>query len=425
MESSQKGLTEGPTALQAGEVIRAALDADPGAPEQIRAARDRLLERVAAAEPRRGERLDHWLGFGLAPSPRRLRFGLALVAVVLAGAAAGTIWMRAPISFRVAGTTTAGAGVGRLGDVVQTSGAEPVTLSFSEGSSIVLSDGGRVRVLSAEPTGARVLLERGGADVAIVHRRARGTHWRFEAGPFRLLVTGTRFHVAWNPSDESFAVETGEGSVSVSGPCLTAASAVRAGERARFSCASKREPPEIEPLLALAPTTAPAAGSPAEGRATVGAGRWRGLVAAGHFAEALRDAERAGFEHVCRIASHEELLALADAARLSQHTARAITALVTLRQRFAGSADAATAAFTLGRIAFEKRAAYADAERWFATYLDEQPAGPLMGDAAGRLMEAAERAGARSRARGYAQRYLARFPEGPYAAKARALVGGD
>ena len=157
-------------------------------------------------------------------------------------------------------------------------------------------------------------------------------------------------------------------------------------------------------------------------RAPQAAGRWRELLAAGRLAEGLRAAEHEGFDRVCHGASERELLALADAARLSQRTAHAIAALGALRQRFPRSPDAATAAFALGRIAFEKRGAYPEAERWFATYLDEQPDGPLMGDAAGRVMEAAERAGNRAQARAHAERYLRRFPEGPYAAKAKALA---
>ena len=55
-------------------------------------------------------------------------------------------------------------------------------MRFSEGSSIVLERGGRLRVLSLESNGARVLVEKGAADVAIAHRRGPG-RWRFEAGP--------------------------------------------------------------------------------------------------------------------------------------------------------------------------------------------------------------------------------------------------
>ena len=116
------------------------------------------------------------------------------------------------------------------------------------------------------------------------------------------------------------------------------------------------------------------------------------------------------------------MLALADAARLSGEASRAVDVLFILRQRFPGSTSAATGAFSLGRLAFEKRGAYAEAARWFATYLDEQPQGPLMGDAIGRLMEARHRVGDRQTARRDAEIYLQRFPEGAYAGTARVIL---
>ena len=42
-----------------------------------------------------------------------------------------------------------------------------------------------------------------------------------------------------------------------------------------------------------------------------------------------------------------------------------------------------------------------EAASWFETYLREQPSGPLMGDAFGRLMEARLRAGDATRARAH------------------------
>ena len=102
--------------------------------------------------------------------------------------------------------------------------------------------------------------------------------------------------------------------------------------------------------------------------------------------------------------------------------ARAVAALRVLRQRFPGTMDAATAAFKLGLVAFEREHAYAEAARWFQTYLREQPSGPLMGDSFGRLMEARLRGGDLPGARSQAQQYLRRFPEGPYASEARGIL---
>ena len=128
-----------------------------------------------------------------------------------------------------------------------------------------------------------------------------------------------------------------------------------------------------------------------------------------------------GFEASCETAGKAELVAIANRERLAGHVARARTALLALRKRFPGSSEAGTAAFTLGRMAFDQQGDYAGAARWFAAYLAEQPNGPLMGDASGRLLEAHERQGDRAAARRDAEKYLQRFPDGPYAKRAKRI----
>jgi transmembrane sensor len=435
MGSSEAELTD---FARIGAKIREALDdADPL--DQIRAAREALLDWVAlrnANGMRHGMR-QGWLHRTALARGRTL----ALCGAMAVAVAVGIVWLRLPISFRV----SAADAPGRLGDMVEAGGPDPVALWFSEGSSIVLGTGSRVRVLSAEPTGARVLIESGAVDVAIVHRERRGTRWRFEAGPLHILVTGTKFRAAWRPEDQSFALETKEGSVVVSGACLPAARTVSGGQSLHLSCpaagrlasssaarpltapsveapASSRSPAPLGEALAAPPSERPAAPVSSPASAARGAVDWRELVASGRYSQGLRVAERVGFARVCRSSNEEELLSLADAARLSGRTSRAIEALGLLRQRFPHSSGAATAAFALGRIAFERRGAYGEAALWFGTYLDEMPSGPLAGDAAGRLMEARQRGGDGARARADAERYLHRFPEGPYAVAARAIL---
>ncbi|HEY5283753.1 MAG TPA: hypothetical protein VIM14_13260, partial [Polyangia bacterium] len=183
--------------------------------------------------------------------------------------------------------------------------------------------------------------------------------------------------------------------------------------------AGPSERPSVGPSEIPAATTGPepSALKPANRIPT-----WRERIAAGRISDGLRAAEQAGFGRVCQEASLKELIALADAARLSGRGAHATEALRTLRLRFPRTMEASTAAFTLGRIAFEQRGAYKEAAQWFGAYLSEQPSGPLMGDSVGRLMEARQRAGDMAGARQDAERYLRRFPEGPYASEARAIL---
>ena len=259
-------------------------------------------------------------------------------------------------------------------------------MRFSEGSSIVLERGGQLRVLALESNGARVLVEKGlggRRDRAPPRSRASGASRRVRV---TVDVTGTRFRVDWNPEQRSFGIELKEGSVIVGGDCLPDPRRVQRGDNLRISCGggARRRRRRRRPSAGDRPSRRSRRSRRAGARHRSVARRethaaedadWRALVAAGHYAEGVHAAERVGWSRVCRTANAVELLALADAARLSGETARAVEALVTLRQRFPGSSSAATCAFSLGRLAFEKRAAYTEAARWFATYLDEQPPG--------------------------------------------------
>jgi TolA-binding protein len=439
MESRQSGLSA------FGANVRDALNGEDEAAGAlaIRTAREALLDRAASGtlSPRR----EGWFRgrqgqIGqIAPIGWTRRIFVAL-AVTAAATSAVSIGLRRPLSFRVGPNGAPG----RLGDLVEAPGSEPLAVQFSEGSSIVVAASGRVRVLAVEPVGAQVLVESGTADVAITHRATRKTSWRFEAGPFHVQVSGTRFRVGWSPKDQTFALDLREGTVVVSGACLEGQRTVGVGESLRLSCApapaasaSPAAAPAVRAAAAAVLAAAPEPGAPpaeappapaerppvpAAPKTTMTHLDWRDLVRAGHYAEGLRAAERAGFDHACQTATENELVALADAARLSGRSARAMAALGTLRRRFPSTDGASTAAFALGRISFEQGQDYDSAVRWFSTYVSERPSGALIGDAVGRLMEARERAGDRSGARADAERYLRRFPEGPYARVARAIL---
>ena len=77
----------------------------------------------------------------------------------------------------------------------------PIPLRFSEGSSLRLEPGSRLRVTDTTVEGAYVLIERGTlhADIAKVDG---DTRWLIQAGPFSLQVTGTSFATTWDPDLE-------------------------------------------------------------------------------------------------------------------------------------------------------------------------------------------------------------------------------
>jgi TolA-binding protein len=151
---------------------------------------------------------------------------------------------------------------------------------------------------------------------------------------------------------------------------------------------------------------------------------WKALARAGNYEEALAAADREGFDGLVARLPAADLALLADAARLAGDAGRARNALLTLRRRFPGIDAAHLAAFRLGRLALAEQG-YGDAAGWFRAYLAEVPSGALADEATGRLIEAQERAGDRNGARATAEKYLERFPGGPYESLARGMLRGD
>jgi len=389
-----------------GDRFRDLILRDPRAGDDVRRGRAVFLEEVGRRNAPSGPR-------GLARGRRRW-LPIFVSASVAVGVAAFWVFVR-PVTFQIGEARP-----GQLGSVIEATDGRTVPVSFSEGSTLLLHDGGRIRVLSLKRGDTRVLVEDGVVDASIAHRAGAPTRWQFEVGAYHVTVNGTRFRMAFRAGGRSLRVSTEEGSVAVSGGCLEAAKTVSAGESLEASCPPRELPapddvPEAEaplpPTRDLAPTVK-----------AMRTERWRELLAAGRLLEGLRAAERANFDQVCRTATAKELLALADAGRFFGPSKRAVAALVAMRARFPGSAAAGTAAFTLGRIVFEKEHDYPQAASWFETYLREQPSGPLMGDAFGRLMEARLRAGDATGARTSAEQYLRRFPTGPYSGEARGIL---
>ena len=390
-----------------GDRFRDLILRDPRAGDEIRRGRAVFLEEVEHRNAPSG------LPRGPARRPRRW-LPIVVSASVAAGAAALLAFTR-PATFQIGEARP-----GQLGSVIEATDGRTVPVSFSEGSTLLLHDGGRIRVLSLKRGDTRVLVEDGVVDASIAHRGGAPTRWQFEVGAYHVTVNGTRFRMTFRAGDRSLRVSTDEGSVTVSGGCLEAAKTVSAGESLEASCPPREMPAPDDVPAAEAPL--PVTRDLAPTVKAMRAERWRELLAAGRLLEGLRAAERANFDQVCRIATAKELLALADAGRFFGPSKRAVAALVAMRARFPGSAAAGTAAFTLGRIVLEKEHDYPQAASWFETYLREQPSGPLMGDAFGRLMEARLRAGDATRARGTAEQYLRRFPGGPYSAEAKGIL---
>jgi transmembrane sensor len=350
---------------------------------------------------------------------------LAAAALVALGVGFFARWQDSTLSFRTGSAGTAG----QLGAALSASGVESLPIRFSDGTLVLVAATSRARVLKTSSLGADIALEQGSLSLAVVHRD--GGHWQVGAGPFTVLVTGTKFDVGWSAAEQTFTLTLHEGSVRVNGPTLGAQGRrVSSGESLRVAMG---DPSALAaPVVASNGANAEAGAAditpgdaallaPKSGKPIV-LGSWKRLALDQHYAEALAAAEADGFDATCRAASASDLVLLGNSARFAGSPARAERAFRFARARFAGTHEASMASFFLGRIAYDQRGNPGEAAHWFQSYLREEPAGGLAREAAGRLIEAEQARGDSAATLAAAQSYLQKYPSGPHANLARGVL---
>jgi TolA-binding protein len=398
--------------------------------EQLRIEQDQLREQAGflkRAEARRG--------LNLVRRPERPRRWTAWLFATAVGVAAGAlVWQQWPAQqVQLAFNIGDGNELRHAGAFVAAPSDRELPLRFADGTRFALAAGSSARVASLDTHGAHLVIEKGRAAAAVVHRP--DSRWRVDVGPFQVAVVGTRFDVSWDVATRILELRLTEGAVRVSGGLLNEALEVRAGQTLRAFAddarvelsdaagASRQAPdadatdePAAEPTSSVARAVVP---TPAPASVSNIPPPWRTLAAAGKFREALAAAEQAGFEAECKRASGVDLLALGDAARVSGSAARAEQAYTAAHRKLPGGGRAS---YGLGLVAFDQRGDFIRAVRYFEAYLREQPGGSLRAEATGRLMESWQRAGQVSEARRIAEQYLARYPQGPQAVRAKQLL---
>lgn len=390
---------------------------DPRWRADVRArAEERFAATVAARAPRSSRRRSTWIIAGIA------------VAGASAAIAITAIDHSAPVVFQVGASGERGS----VGAWVMAPSDGSLPMRFSDGSSVTLAPAARAQLTAADSSGGQIVLGHGTLDATIAHRpHAR---WSFVAGPFEVVVTGTRFRLSWDNATSAFSITMVDGSVVVRAACLHGPERLSAGQSLKLSCAAGANAPPAAPTLdpserdrtdgaranmpPLLRRTPPRHASSPAGRADA----WTELARDGRYGDALAAVVRIGFSHACETLPEPDLLRLGSIARLAGDEGRARAVFDRLRRRFPGGDAAAVAAFTLGRMALEQRHDAREAIRWFETYRRERPDGALAGDALGRLMEAESKAGQRAAADQHAREYRARHPDGPYAGLARSLL---
>jgi hypothetical protein len=401
--------TEG---AEASALLDLARSSEPRAPESEEMSAEWFAASVRQHTDTRSRRWG-WAALG------GYRYGLAFAGALLVALAlfdAGRLLQGGEaLSYRV----KSGAAAGQLVEAKQ----EPIELDFSDGTVVSVESGSKARVSETTRRGARFHLDSGRMAFNVVPHADRG-NWLVDAGPFQVRVTGTIFTVEWLAAEGSLRVDVTRGHVVVEGE----------GERRELGPGDSFNHREATPSASDAarkrgteeqlpraqqddPAVLPAPAAPARGADKASA--WSLLVAAGDFGSVIDAAHKRGIQSCLDGCSQEDLRALADAARLGGNASLAERALLAQRSRFAGSGDAAAAAFLLGRSAEQRHDP--KALGWYERYLTEAPKGPFAGDALGRKMVLVA-AGDRKASAALAEQYLARFPAGPYASHARSMI---
>ncbi len=300
-------------------------------------------------------------------------------------------------------------------------------LALSDGSWVTLAAGSRLDLLESSQRVFSVALRHGRARFDL---RPQGPRvFRVECGRVTAEVVGTAFVVERDGAAASISVL--HGAVLVTGEGVPdRVQRLGAGERLAV-------PPFASSTGAAAPPVTAGAGarpSPSEeqdavttqerkptrhagpARAAKSApARWQLAAADGRWAEAFDALEQEGFGRAVRRArTVEELLQLADVARLSGHPRLALTPLERIVQRHPGSSQAGLAAFTRGRVLVDRLGDPAGGARDIDRALSLGLPQALAENARARLVEAHARAGQTQQARRAAAEYRARHPEGAH-----------
>ncbi len=304
---------------------------------------------------------------------------------------------------------------------------ESLTLEFSERSRVVFAPQAAARLVRADAERVALNLERGRLEILVVAGPART--WSVAAGPFVVEGQKAGFTVEWQPQPRTLTVTVREGEVRVRGGTLPTEGSTLGADH-QLVVRDVAVPTEVSVPAAVGDAepehdVVGDAGPEREldaGRRPRVEPRWRRLAAAGEHAAALAAVEREGLAAVLERADAEDLDRLAHSARLAGAAGPAQAALQALRRRFPRDARARMAAFLLGRVALEQNNEPGAAAHWFGVYVQEQPSGPLVEEARGRILEIRRGQGDRKPVQAAARAYLEHHPDGSRARLARALL---
>lgn len=318
-------------------------------------------------------------------------------------------------------------------------------VTLDDGSCVGIS-GGTLVPLANDGKAIRFSLPRGQATFDVVPGGPRT--WTVDAGLVTVTVLGTRFDVTRGEHDARVSVERGK--VLVTGKGIPGGEVVlTAGEHVEVNDGSAAPAPsatltppsdaadaEVSPGPAprQAPSVAPATpgptaalpsplAPPSASSTTSPEDAWHPLADRGKYAEAYATLGKEGVAREARRAERpEDLLQVADVARLSGHPADAVLPLERLLANHPTSKAAPQAAFTLGKIELDALGRPGRAAAAFEKAISLGVPAALKEDAFARRVEAYAKAGDPSKARTARNAYESAFPNGRYTESVQRLA---
>ncbi len=379
------------------------------------------------------------------PSPRVWVAIAAAAAVVLALSGVFIESRQQPLKFWIGDAKT----VAKEGSWVQTSKDQTLMIRFEDNSRLKLAPMSATRIVTANQEEVQVDLSNGSLIAEIEGNGQRS--WIVQAGPYQISVLGTVFSVHWDTASSVLEVPVEKGVVLVRGASLNEYGVkLSKGDHLRVDGKTGLISVESPPALLTSPSQKTSDNSAQSQIATNDAGMkkngqeskkpdstegttkkrkkhsqrpsWKEFYNKGDYLGSIDAARSAGLRKLLSQLSLEELWQLAEAARYARRSDVTTKTLITLRKRFSKSGRAKTAAFLLGRAAIELKHNATDAEKWFMTYLRENPKGPLAEEALGRLIDINHKQGQKANALRYAKSYLSQYSRGPFSELARSII---
>jgi transmembrane sensor len=376
--------------------------------------KERLVDPLDEADVQR-----LWRGIGDRRGRARPRAPVIGYAFAAGAALVALLWLLSGRAERAPAGPLLLAGGGEIADLAAPTDARAVPLA--DGSALTLAPGARLRPVESSGSAFATVLESGRVDFDV--HKGGPRRWSIACGLATVEVVGTRFTLDRTPA--RLRVEVREGLVLVRSDRLPdGLRRLGAGEAVEIDAPALPAPPapptaapatpEPPPPPSAAPPRAPSARA-----APLPAPAWRALAQRGDYKGAYQALGEQGISAEARTGTVEELLALADVARLSGHPAEAVAPLARVIDAHPGDARAALAAFTLGRLQLDTLGRPAAAAEAFSRALSLGLGASLVEDARARVVEARARAGDHAGARAAAAEYERLFPEGTHLAAVR------